>query len=203
MILDKFELAEYLKFHPEHLIYASDEIGRKVQLTLDVGHDLKCDCANQIYVYNTDVELYMGPDKVLAKIALADLDIVKRYFLAKRFRIELAGLIRPAQELASHYKSPLEHRPARIQLHVLRDIDYAQDNKGMVIIVPEADVGSGYVPREVSDGHVIKGYVYHSDSGTVRYETVQAWRYAKVTPTMADLDVYDTLSADWKLVLGL
>lgn len=201
MILDKYDLAKYLKLHPEHVIYAADETG-KVQLKVDAADDLFCDGTTSIYVYNTDVELYNGSNKTLAKIALADLDIVKRYFLAERFRIELAGLIRPAQELARHYKSPLDNQAVKVQLHVLRDIDYAQDNKGMVIIVPETDIGSGYVPREVSDNHVIKGYVYQSDSGTVRYETVQAWRYAKVTPAMTDLDVYDTLSADWKLVIG-
>jgi hypothetical protein len=201
MILDKYDLAKYLKLHPEHVIYATD--GKdKVQLKVDAADDLFCEGTTSIYVYNTDVELYNGSNKAMAKIDLVDIDIVKRYYLAERLRVEMAGLIRPAQELARHYKSPLDNQAVKIQLHVLRDIDYAQDNKGMAIIVPEADVGSGYVPREVSDGHVIKGYVYHSDSGTVRYETVQAWRYVNVTPASTALELYSTLSADWKLVLG-
>lgn len=118
---------------------------------------------------------------------------IKEAILKEQIVYELKALLPAAKAMVSHYEVVGAHEgfspSAYIRMYWLKHIDFAQSGKGCVLIVPNG--------RGLEDsGNFIKGYIYHDDHASIKFESVQAWRYQAITRVEALNDDVPGLE-DW------
>lgn len=129
-------------------------------------------------VEHVEVEVIFSPE-LIAEIKAAALD--------KAIQCNLERLYPAAKEMVRHYNdsTPAVKNRHYIRMYVLKDIDFVQAGKGHVLICPTNN-------DELDNADFIKGYIYYDEHDSIKYETVQAWRYRRVRP--------DEISADQRWV---
>lgn len=175
--------------------------GNPHQLVVDLGQQLvKVSDLPGDYVYIQDTKAeyevvrYRESDgspysaKHVFELPESFIGDVKKWILNNELVNHIRYLSKASREINQYYREVadgIDFTGARTDVepvvYMLKDIDLLQQGKGPVVIRP--------YPVKDSDGpDVIKGYVYDRSSETVKYETVQAWRY-RLVKNPDDLDV--------------
>lgn len=116
---------------------------------------------------------------------------IKDEALDKAIRHSLERLLPAAEEMIKHYTAfdkalPIARMKTYLRVYVLKDADFSQAGKGSVVICPTDADPTG------QDRDIIKGYVYCSEHDSIKFETVQAWRYRRVSASSIFTCKYDT-----------
>lgn len=143
-----------------------------------------------VYIDNQKVVLadHENGEDFKFRLDIKDVERIKQWILDVEINNDLTHLLDAARTMVSHYNEALplyasEKDSYRIDVYFLKHIDFRQD-KGSVIIVPRPRSVS---PRDllIGDPHIIKGYVYNAVHESIRWETVQAWRYSYQEPNLS------------------
>lgn len=187
MRLNRQILVDYLLVNPHDTIMISGYDGRTNRLSIAPDKELVvADQKLDSYSVNgpSIKRFFMLGDGLEAveefKLSDETVNKIMRWELRRMQTVELNNLLPAAKELVKHYD-------ACIKIHMLKDLAFFLPNKGTVLITVDTILND--------DQHVLKGYisVYQDHGTTIKYETVQAWRY----------ESYDELNQldEWKDLL--
>lgn len=193
MIVNEYNIVEYITKYPDEYTCLVD--GKEQPLIVVDGALQLKDCDGYFSGFATRVTYtattYPSKDY---EVVLPEhvINAIKSLQLSQCIDIDLEALLPAAKEMISHYSStesringelPLPY----IRMYVLKNIDFAQPSKGHVIISPNTD-------GVANADDFIKGYVYHcGDFSSIKFETVQGWRYKQVLPS----DLIDMGYPEW------
>lgn len=199
MIVSEYDVVKYISENVD--IYTCIVDDRKLVLRSD-GTELYIDgLIGKVYsIEDTLIEiksLTSGHETLIkGRLPQELIDVIKQQCLERVVQGELKALLPAAFDMVDHYRNGPSPTPdVRIRMHVLKNIDYSQPHKGHVIINPLENGPT------VSNGDFIKGYVYvwNADGPSIKYETVQGWRYKEVQ--LEDLGVNDIICTEWLQVM--
>lgn len=187
MIVNRSELHAYLESNPEKRVYVTEVVSGTSHLATAGEH---CEISlpsigrepgdYSVYFTDTQVEIVLyGESATTVKATITNevVEDVKRWMLGEQIAYQLRKLHGAAKQMVSHYNTvsgqDIQHR---VDVYFLKHLDFRQDEKGVVVIVPRS---RGIDPRDAirDDPNIIKGYVYSSNTENIKWETVQAWRY--------------------------
>ena len=193
MIVSEYDVREYMLANPDTYTCKIEGKTYVIQVT---DSDLRLADSSMI-VYDIDntrirfkSDVHGITTMVEGEIPVLIVNTIKSKYLEMKLKYESKALLPAAMEMVKHYRETPVHKDSdvRIRLFVLKDVNFAQPGKGHMLINP-------LYGRSDTDADFLKGYVYVTDQDSIKYETVQAWRYREIK--LADLVAGSAVGLDW------
>lgn len=186
MHINRHDLIEYILANPA--VYIATHGDTQVVLTVVENSDIGVQGWNGYVtdMYHNVLEFKRYDDDATDIKLTVDKNLilkVKDSILQKTILTSIKYLADAGVKMVQHYIDLKNHdgvdgktyrtKDIGLRVYVLDALDYQQSGKGAVIINPYSD-GTD------ATGDTIRGYIYDYGTGTIKYETVQAWRYRRI-----------------------